>query len=171
MRVSVRALSRYFSISPGELCRVATLRPRRVVPDLDDAVGIRIWKRPDQHGVHDRENGDVGANTQRERQRRDRRITRALGERPGGQLQFAERVPQHRRMLRSSDRPVNDLLVPRPVPISGRTSRSDAGRGARRAAPDGETSGLSIGACRRNVVTMRRLGQRDRAFQDSPGVA
>jgi hypothetical protein len=58
----------------------AARRPRGALPDHDEALGVRVWQRPEQRGVDEGENGAVGAN--------------AEGERDRGQCREARRRPQ-----------------------------------------------------------------------------
>ena len=58
-----------------------------VLPDHDDLVRILIRQRPEQHRLHEREDGGVGANAERQRAYR--------GDGEDGRLsQQAEGVPQ-----------------------------------------------------------------------------
>ena len=41
-------------------------------PDRDNAIQMREWKRPQQHGIDRIENGCIGADAQRESNHRDR---------------------------------------------------------------------------------------------------
>ena len=62
----------------------------QVLPDHDEAIGLRIGQRTQQHAVDDREDGRVGADAERERRDRDDGESRLAAKGPEGELQIGE---------------------------------------------------------------------------------
>ena len=68
--------------------------PGRALPDVDQPVFVAIDQRPKKHAAHQREDGRVGADTQR--QREDHRDCEPLGARERAKSNFqviAETAP------------------------------------------------------------------------------
>ena len=67
-------------VGDGELVELG--QGRRGMLQHDEAFGVGKRQRPEQHGVDDREDGDVGAHADRQREERDRREAGRGGEAP-----------------------------------------------------------------------------------------
>ena len=66
---------------------ILLVRATKVVEDAHELLRMREGQRPQQNAVHHAESGDIGANSQRQRQHRNNR-------KPGALEQHSERVAQ-----------------------------------------------------------------------------
>ncbi len=62
-----------------------------IAEHLNDAIGIGVWDRLQQNGIHDAEDGGVGPNAEREREQRRRRETWRAPERARAVAHILER--------------------------------------------------------------------------------
>ena len=84
MPLPVREVSRRRSVA-------RETRGRVVFPDEDDAIGIGVGQRPDQHGVHRGEDRRVRTDAERERRYRDDGEARRLSQQAKAVLEIGEK--------------------------------------------------------------------------------